>query len=181
MQNFFIPAGIHLSLQVFIYRGHEYERLSEFNDRIMNQFPNAELMKKLEPPSDAVTESFTQRKEKNKFALSRVLIKKIPVLQINKVDPVMEVRKGKTPGSRAPEAIVRYHRVNNVSKFQYSRPHYHGASNDFSKMWLERITLHTSYPLPGILMWFPVLKQEMRMVCQIIAIFKRKEELYQFL
>lgn len=85
------------------------------------------------------------------------------MLQINKVDPVMDERKEKIPSSRAPEAIMRYHRVNNVNRFQYSRPVYEG-SNDFSNMWLERTTLTTSYPLPGILMWFPVVTQRTYMV-----------------
>lgn len=44
-------------LQVFIYRGKEYERLSDFSSRTLNQLPNAELMNKLTPPGDDIMES----------------------------------------------------------------------------------------------------------------------------
>nr|CAD7428799.1 unnamed protein product [Timema monikensis] len=43
--------------KVFVYRGKEYERLSDFCSRTLNQLPNAELMSKLTPPGEDVTES----------------------------------------------------------------------------------------------------------------------------
>lgn len=48
--------GFPLFLQnkVFIYRGKEYERLADFNARIMNEFPKAELLNKLTPPGDDI-------------------------------------------------------------------------------------------------------------------------------
>jgi dedicator of cytokinesis protein 1 len=46
----------------FICRGSVYERLQDFQSRILNQFPNAELTKTLEDPSEDVMESPTQRK-----------------------------------------------------------------------------------------------------------------------
>lgn len=45
-----------------MYRGNGYERLGDFTSRILDQFPNAELMKKLTPPSDEVKESPQQCK-----------------------------------------------------------------------------------------------------------------------
>lgn len=61
----------------------------------------------------------------------------------------------------ASEHILRYHRVNNVQKFRFSRPYYrrdpalaqegqNGEANEFASLWLERTVLVTSYPLPGI-------------------------------
>lgn len=47
-------------LKVFIYRGKEYERLSDFSSRMMNHLPNAELMNKLEPPGPEILESSSQ-------------------------------------------------------------------------------------------------------------------------
>ena len=32
-----------LQNRVFVYRGKEYERLSDFNARLQNQFPNAKV------------------------------------------------------------------------------------------------------------------------------------------
>jgi hypothetical protein len=42
---------------VFVYRGKEYERLSDFSSRTLNQLPNAELMNKLTPPGEDIMES----------------------------------------------------------------------------------------------------------------------------
>lgn len=49
-----------LQNKVFIYRGKEYERLSDFSNRTMNQFPNATLMQKLSKPGPEITESSNQ-------------------------------------------------------------------------------------------------------------------------
>nr|CAD7394077.1 unnamed protein product [Timema cristinae] len=102
-----------LQNKVFVYRGKEYERLSDFCSRTLNQLPNAELMSKLTPPGEDVTES--------------------------------------------------QHQVNDVQKFRFSRPFHRrdpgvtgDADNEFASLWLERTVLVTSYPLPGILRWFPV-------------------------
>lgn len=46
-----------LQNKVYIYRGKEYERLADFNARILNEFPRAELLNKLTPPGDDVTQS----------------------------------------------------------------------------------------------------------------------------
>lgn len=39
-----------------------------------------------------------------------------------------------------------------------------GNSNEFASLWLERTVLVTSYPLPGILRWFPVISSETYLV-----------------
>lgn len=80
-------------------------------------------------------------------------------VQINKVDPVMDDRKQKFVGKRVPDQILKYHRVNEVQKFQFSRPIYPNGNekdNEFGNLWLERTVMMTNYPLPGILMCFPV-------------------------
>nr|CAD7428798.1 unnamed protein product [Timema monikensis] len=131
--------------KVFVYRGKEYERLSDFCSRTLNQLPNAELMSKLTPPGEDVTESQHQ------------------YVQINKVDPLMDERKQRLSGKPVNDQILRYHRVNDVQKFRFSRPFHRrdpgvtgDADNEFASLWLERTVLVTSYPLPGILRWFPV-------------------------
>nr|XP_018917246.1 PREDICTED: dedicator of cytokinesis protein 1 isoform X2 [Bemisia tabaci] len=149
---------VFLQNKVFVYRGKEYERLSDFSSRTLNQLPNAELLNKLTPPGEEITESNNQ------------------YVQINKVDPVMDERKLRLSGKHISEQILRYYRVNNVQKFHFSRPFHRvdtalqdntssgsnssgGDSsnvNEFASLWLERTVLVTSYPLPGILRWFPV-------------------------
>jgi dedicator of cytokinesis protein 1 len=48
---------LFIFFQVFVYRGKEYERLSDFSSRTLNQLPNAELMNKLTPPGEDIMES----------------------------------------------------------------------------------------------------------------------------
>ncbi|KAJ8670596.1 hypothetical protein QAD02_001855 [Eretmocerus hayati] len=141
--------------KVFVYRGKEYERLSDFCSRTLNQLPNAEQMNKLSPPSEKVMESNVQ------------------YVQINKIEPLMDEKKNRLSGKPVTaEAVLRYHRVNNVQKFRFSRPvpkkevallssdRDSSSSNEFASLWLERTVLSTSHPLPGILRWFPVISSE---------------------
>ena len=45
----------------FIYRGKEYERLSEFTNRILCERPGAKRMDTTAPPSEAIMESNEMR------------------------------------------------------------------------------------------------------------------------
>ena len=77
--------------KVFVYRGKEYERLSDFCSRTLNQLPNAEQMNKLSPPSEKVMESNVQ------------------YVQINKVDPLMDEKKNRLSGKPiTAEPVLRY-------------------------------------------------------------------------
>lgn len=183
-----------LQNKIFVYRGKEYERLVDFCARTLNQLPNAEQMNKLSPPTFDILESNHQ------------------YVQINKVEPVMDKKKQHyrhhlLNGSGKPiiaEAVFRYHRVNEIQHFRFSRPapktntsssslqsqslptfyksdgsifkendtintdyiiknndHKNiGDKNEFASLWLERTVLSISYPLPGILRWFPVVSSE---------------------
>lgn len=51
---------VFLQNKVVIYRGKEYERLGDFCSRILNDMKNAELMSKLTPPGEDITESPNQ-------------------------------------------------------------------------------------------------------------------------
>ncbi|XP_072385409.1 dedicator of cytokinesis protein 2 isoform X1 [Diabrotica undecimpunctata] len=129
--------------KVFIYRGKEYERLADFNARILNEFPKAELLNKLTQPGEEIIGSDKQ------------------YIQINKVDPVMDEKKQRFSGKPISDQIVKFYRVNNIQKFTFSRPFTRKDSliestNEFAHLWLERTDLVTTYPLPGILRWFPV-------------------------
>ncbi|CAB0042097.1 unnamed protein product [Trichogramma brassicae] len=148
-----------LQNKVFVYRGKEYERLSDFCSRMLNQLPNAEQMTKLSPPSEKVMESNVQ------------------YVQICKVDPVMDEKKHRLSGKPVTaEPVLRYHRVNNVQKFRFSRPvprkdiiamngeKEKEPSNEFASLWLERTVLAISHSLPGILRWFPVTYSETYLV-----------------
>ena len=131
-----------LQNKIFVFRGKEYERLSDFINRIQLQFPNAEMMNRLTPPDQEIMDSPQQ------------------YLQMNKVDPIMEDQE-RFNNRLVSEQILRFYRVNRVQQFSYSRPFHRGvrdSDNPFSSLWLERTMLTTSYVLPGILRWFPVIQ-----------------------
>lgn len=131
-----------LQNKIFVFRGKEYEHLSDFANRILLQFPNAEIMNRLTPPEQDIMDSPQQ------------------YLQINKVDPIMEDQQ-RFNGKLVSEQILRFYRVNRVQQFSFSRPFHRGprdSENTFSSLWLERTVLTTSCVLPGILRWFPVVQ-----------------------
>ncbi|XP_063852697.1 dedicator of cytokinesis protein 1-like isoform X3 [Scylla paramamosain] len=133
-----------LQNKVFVYRGNGFERLAEFQTRILDQFRNAELMKKLTPPSEEAKESPHQ------------------YLQISKVDCVVD-ENVIFAGASVSEQITSYYRANHVRTFTYSRPFHRGTrdpDNEFATLCIEKTTLEITYSLPGILRWFPVRRVE---------------------
>ena len=71
------------------------------------------------------------------------------------------------PGKSVHQQILNYYKVNEVSQFMYSRPFKRPPArgqedNEFASLWIERTILRTSYQLPGILRWFPVVSTEVR-------------------
>ena len=95
------------------------------NDNIF-QFPNAELMTSLQPPTQDEMESPNQ------------------LLQINAVDPIMEERPSFQNKYIHPQ-ILSHFKANEVHTFSYSRP-YHKVKdkeNEFASLWIERTVLFT--------------------------------------
>ncbi|NWR51729.1 DOCK1 protein, partial [Regulus satrapa] len=125
--------------KVFIYRGKEYERREDFEARLLTQFPNAEKMKTTSPPGEDIKTSSGQ------------------YIQCFTVKPKLDLpSKFHRPVS---EQIVSFYRVNEVQRFEYSRPVRKGEKNpdnEFANMWIERTVYVTAYKLPGILRWFEV-------------------------
>ncbi|XP_056384853.1 dedicator of cytokinesis protein 1 [Hyla sarda] len=126
--------------KVFIYRGKEYERREDFEARLLTQFPNAEKMKTTSPPGDDLKNSSGQ------------------YIQCFTVKPLLELPP-KFKNKPVAEQILSFYRVNEVVRFQYSRPIRKGEKdpdNEFANMWIERTTFSIAYKLPGILRWFEV-------------------------
>ncbi|XP_031352316.1 dedicator of cytokinesis protein 1-like isoform X2 [Photinus pyralis] len=157
---------IFLQNKTFIYRGKEYERLADFSSRTLNEYPNAELLNKLTPPGDDILESNGQ------------------YIQINHVDPIMDEKAQRFSGKPVANQIVKYYKVNDVQKFRYSRPFTRKdfnieSDNEFASLWLERTILVTTYPLPGILRWFPVSSTntiEISPLCYAIETMEEKNK-----
>ncbi|KAH8264463.1 hypothetical protein KR038_008866, partial [Drosophila bunnanda] len=134
-----------LQNRVYIFRGKEYERHSDFCARMLVQHPQAELMQTLEAPGEDITNSDGQ------------------YIQVNKVEPIMDQSYNKFNDKIINNEIVKYFAANNVQKFQFSRPFRDssgggGNMDDVRNLWLERTELLTRFTLPGILRWFPVIE-----------------------
>ncbi|KAE8590306.1 hypothetical protein XENTR_v10018012 [Xenopus tropicalis] len=126
--------------KMFMYRGKEYERREDFEARLLTQFPNAEKMKTSSPPGDDIKNSVGQ------------------YIQCFTVKPLLELPP-KFQNKSVSEQIQSFYRVNEVIRFQYSRPFRKGEKdpdNEFANMWIERTTFSIAYKLPGILRWFEV-------------------------
>jgi hypothetical protein len=136
--------------KTFIYRGKEYEQLSSFSSRILNQHPRAEILQTLEKPTPEIINGEGQ------------------YIQINKVEPIANEKNRKlqdiSQTRNIPQSIVKYYKTNIVDEFKFSRPFRDTSKNWMSStdadnvgnLWLERTVMKTLHPLPGILKWFPV-------------------------
>uniref|UniRef100_A0A674AYY7 Dedicator of cytokinesis 3 n=1 Tax=Salmo trutta TaxID=8032 RepID=A0A674AYY7_SALTR len=129
----------------FVCRGYNYERLEDFQQRMLGEFPHAIAMQHPNQPDDALLQSDVQ------------------YLQIYAVTPVSDITD--VPQlERVPERIKSFYRINNVTRFHYDRPFHKGPKdreNEFRSLWIERTTLILSRPLPGISRWAEVEKREL--------------------
>ncbi|XP_060897702.1 dedicator of cytokinesis protein 3-like [Labrus mixtus] len=129
----------------FVCRGHDYERLEAFQQRMLGEFPQAIAMQHPNQPDEAILQCDAQ------------------YLQIYAVTPVPE-SVTVLQMDRVPDRIKSFYRVNNVRRFRYDRPFHKGPKdrdNEFKSLWIERTTLILTHPLPGISRWFEVEKREL--------------------
>ncbi|XP_071397718.1 dedicator of cytokinesis protein 3-like, partial [Centroberyx affinis] len=129
----------------FVCRGHDYERLEAFQQRMLGEFPQAIAMQHPNQPDEAILQCDAQ------------------YLQIYAVTPVPD-SVNVLQMDRVPDRIKSFYRVNNVRRFRYDRPFHKGPKdrdNEFKSLWIERTTLILTHPLPGISRWFEVEKREL--------------------
>uniref|UniRef100_A0A673JJY1 Dedicator of cytokinesis protein 3-like n=1 Tax=Sinocyclocheilus rhinocerous TaxID=307959 RepID=A0A673JJY1_9TELE len=129
----------------FVCRGHDYERLEAFQQRMLGEFPQAIAMQHPNQPDEGILQGDAQ------------------YLQIYAVTPVSE-NIDVLQMDRVPDRIKSFYRVNNVRRFRYDRPFHKGPKdkdNEFKSLWIERTTLILTHPLPGISRWFEVDKREL--------------------
>ncbi|KAK7862569.1 hypothetical protein R5R35_004185 [Gryllus longicercus] len=135
--------------KLFVYRGLEYERIGAFTQRLQTEFPSAHILMKNCPPDDTILNSEGQ------------------YIQICNVKPIPEENPLFPVGADIPEKIANFYIVNDVRRFQLDRPIHKGPvdkENEFKSLWIERTTLITSSPLPGILRWFEVIERSVEEV-----------------
>ncbi|XP_039202492.1 dedicator of cytokinesis protein 4-like isoform X2 [Crotalus tigris] len=128
----------------FVCRGHDYERLEAFQQRMLNEFPHAIAMQHANPPDETIFQGESQ------------------YLQIYAVTPIPE-SQDVLQREGIPDNIKSFYKVNHIWRFRYDRPFHKGTKdkdNEFKSLWVERTTLILVQSLPGISRWFEVEKRE---------------------
>ena len=167
-ENYYYRVGFYgrgfpafLQNKIFIFRGKIFESLADFKSRIADQYPNAEMMNKMDPPSEEEKESLSQ------------------LLQIIKVDPIVE-EKPEFKNRNVHQKILSHYKTNQVCKFRYERPYHYPKKNkevEIASLWIDQTILHTTEKFPGMLQWFPLSKEpEVIKLCPLDAQIKAMEE-----
>ncbi|XP_048404371.1 dedicator of cytokinesis protein 4 isoform X12 [Stegostoma tigrinum] len=128
----------------FVCRGHDYERLEAFQQRMLNEFPHAIAMQHANQPEETIFQADAQ------------------YLQIYAVIPIPDNHEI-LQKEAIPDHIKSFYRVNNIWRFRYDRPFHKGIKdkeNEFKSLWVERTTLTLVQSLPGISRWFEVDRRE---------------------
>ncbi|KAG2471012.1 DOCK3 protein, partial [Polypterus senegalus] len=131
----------------FVCRGHDYERLEAFQQRMLGEFPQAIAMQHPNQPDETILQCDAQSTVDLQIYAVTPIPENMDVLQLDRV----------------PDRIKSFYRVNNVRRFRYDRPFHKGPKdrdNEFKSLWIERTTLILTHPLPGISRWFEVEKRE---------------------
>ncbi|XP_056655533.1 dedicator of cytokinesis protein 4 isoform X8 [Monodelphis domestica] len=128
----------------FVCRGHDYERLEAFQQRMLNEFPHAIAMQHANQPDETIFQAEAQ------------------YLQIYAVTPIPESQEV-LQREGIPDNIKSFYKVNHIWRFRYDRPFHKGTKdkeNEFKSLWVERTSLILVQSLPGISRWFEVEKRE---------------------
>ncbi|XP_065175778.1 dedicator of cytokinesis protein 1-like isoform X2 [Sycon ciliatum] len=121
----------------FIFRGREFQHVSDFTHLLLASFPSASILNFNTEP-DAEYE-----------------YKEGMFIQLSKVEPNIQLRdleRASVYASQPP--------ANNVETFTLNRPVQKGEKKGFADMWIERTIYTTELPLPGLLHWSPVSHRE---------------------
>jgi len=94
----------------YVCRGHDYERLEAFQQRMLSEFPQAVAMQHPNHPDDAILQCDAQ------------------YLQIYAVTPIPDY-VDVLQMDRVPDRVKSFYRVNNVRKFRYDRPFHKGPKD----------------------------------------------------
>nr|XP_057934038.1 dedicator of cytokinesis protein 4b isoform X4 [Doryrhamphus excisus] len=129
----------------FVCRGHDYERLEAFQQRMLTEFPHAIAMQHVNQPDQTIYQADAQ------------------YLQIYAVTPIPE-SQDVLQRDGVPDNIKSFYKFNHIWRFRYDRPFHKGTKdkeNEFKSLWVERTTLTLVQSLPGISRWFEVDKREL--------------------
>ncbi|KAH7639593.1 dedicator of cytokinesis protein-like protein 1 [Dermatophagoides farinae] len=130
-----------LQNSTFIFRGLEFEKISSFTHRIQREFPDAQLLTKVIPTDENITES------------------KCQYIQIFSVKPIPELPISADLFGPVDHQVLKYYQTNSVRQFSQDRPIQRGPfdpNNEFKSLWIERTIYTTEQSLPGMLRMFKV-------------------------
>jgi hypothetical protein len=131
--------------KLFVYKGHEYEKIGDFIQRLRDEFPEAEIMMKNNPPDDDILQSSAQ------------------YIQVCTVKPIPEISPEFESQQNLNEKILDYYLLNQVRKFTFDRPLPKDPvdkENEFKSLWIERTNLITVKRLPSILRSAEVIERQ---------------------
>jgi len=132
----------------FIYRGGEYEKLAAFMQRMISEFPGAQIL------------NFKSKQSVNKDTSGKFIV-------ISNVKPVPFLQEHFKTGQRnVNDKIIHYYLNNRLDTFSYDipilRPAAKEKSGEFNAkyLWVGRHMLKTKRQLPDILPWSEVISSE---------------------
>ncbi|KAJ7401550.1 Dedicator of cytokinesis protein 3 [Pitangus sulphuratus] len=102
----------------YVCRGHDYERLEAFQQRMLSEFPQAIAMQHPNHPDDSILQCDAQ------------------YLQIYAVTPIPD-NIDVLQMDRVPDRIKSFYRVNNIRKFRYDRPFHKGPKDKENEFKVE--------------------------------------------
>lgn len=128
--------------KMMVFRGHEYEKIVDFTERLMAEFPNAQL--------------FTGFKQ---ICVEDAKEMDGQFLQIIHVNPISTSEVGLGVG------LNNFH--DGVDGFQFTRPLSTVVDSTFQNLWSEKTLLKTKDPFPFVLCFSEVLEQRMELVSPV--------------
>uniref|UniRef100_A0A8C3YAF5 Dedicator of cytokinesis 3 n=1 Tax=Catharus ustulatus TaxID=91951 RepID=A0A8C3YAF5_CATUS len=135
----------------YVCRGHDYERLEAFQQRMLSEFPQAIAMQHPNHPDDSILQCDAQ------------------YLQIYAVTPIPD-NIDVLQMDRVPDRIKSFYRVNNIRKFRYDRPFHKGPKdkeNEFKVQVANKVSFYykednKSHPLENAIQVVENKNQELR-------------------
>ncbi|KAG4088185.1 hypothetical protein H8356DRAFT_1281091 [Neocallimastix lanati (nom. inval.)] len=135
----FYGAKWHSTLRnkQFVYRGIEWEKIGPFCERIVNRYPNSQLLRSNQPPDREI-----------KFG-------DILYIQITAIQP--EPSAEYSVLDNYPDYIRKYYESNEVRTFSFNRPFKKqkdkktNSENEFMDLWTEKTILITENKFPSLL------------------------------
>lgn len=129
-----------------MYRGLKQDHITVFCDRIRLQFPQSQLIMNKVPKPEMKTGTDQH-------------------IGIAKMEGVVddEVFQTRFKGKSVSDKLKAFYKCNELNKFMLDRPFRKGEKtpNEFETLWVERCTVTTERPLPGLLNRALIIKSDL--------------------